>query len=209
MGITVGPSEEAVRISPLEAWGYRLKFEKFRPVYGLVGILRRDDALLLAGRWSPTGSGLGGSEKWSQPSIDFEHKIAEICHRVGREGWTFDSHKAGELYAQLSIEKATIEDELQELFPPWTVEEEFIPKVNNARLVRQGEPFIKKKEITFNPNSRKHIQYCLQQKYDWQPVDYTASGDAKIDETTLGVLRIKAKKAGQVIHAAKTHRPAR
>ena len=49
-------------------------------------------------------------------------------------------------------------------------------------------PFIKKKEITFNPNSRKHIQYCLQQKYDWQPVDYTFSGDAKIDKTTLGVL---------------------
>ena len=68
-------------------------------------------------------------EKWSQPSIDFEHKIAEICHRVRARGWTFDSHKAGELYAQLSIEKATIEDELQELFPPWTVEEEFIPKV--------------------------------------------------------------------------------
>ena len=92
-------------------------------------------------------------EKWSQQSIEFEHKIAEICHRVGRAGWTFDSHKAGELYGQLSIEKATIEDELRELFLPWTVEETFIPKVNNKRLgYKAGElPFIKKKEITFNP----------------------------------------------------------
>ena len=35
--------------------------------------------------------------------------------------------------------------------------------------LRQGEPFIKKREVTFNPNSRKHIQYCLQQKYNWKP----------------------------------------
>ena len=128
-------------------------------------------------------------EKWSQASIDFEHKIAEICHRVGNAGWTFDSHRAGELYGQLALEKSSIEDELRELFPPWIVEETFIPKVNNKRLgYKAGEPFIKQREIVFNPNSRRHIQHCLQQKYDWQPLEFTPSGDAKIDETTLGVL---------------------
>lgn len=176
----------------LEAWGYRLGYRK-----GDFGqstdwseyseeMMRYclQDTLVTHRLWTALAP-----EKWSQPSIDFEHKIAEICHRVGREGWTFDSHKAGALYAQLSIEKATIEDELQELFPPWTIEETFIPKVNNARLgYVKGEPFVKKKEITFNPNSRKHIQYCLQKKYDWKPLEFTFSGDAKIDETTLGAL---------------------
>lgn len=176
----------------LEAWGHRLGYHKGDFAKQTDWSTYSEDMLnyclqdtLVTHRlWTELSP-----EKWSQKSIEFEHKIAEICHRVGNVGWTFDGEKAGELYARLSLERTTIEDELQELFPAWTIEETFIPKVNNKKLgYVAGEPFIKKREVIFNPNSRKHIQYCLQQKYGWKPTEFTASGDAKIDETVLSRL---------------------
>ncbi len=130
------------------------------------------------------------SDTWSQKAIDFEHDVAAVCHEIGNRGWTFDIDKAAKLYGDLSQERSEIEERLHELFPAWTVEEEFIPKRNNKRLgYEEGVPFIKHKPITFNPNSRKHIEFCLRQKYNWKPKVFTAnSGDAKIDETTLSAL---------------------
>ena len=128
-------------------------------------------------------------QTWSQAAIRFEHDIAELCNRIGQAGWTFDTDKAAQLYASLSLEQSTIEEELQTLFPAWTIEDEFIPKVNNKKLgYVKGEPFIKQRVVEFNPNSRKHIEYCLRQKYNWQPKVFTPSGDAKIDESTLADL---------------------
>jgi len=127
--------------------------------------------------------------KYSQQAIDFEHRIAELCHRIGQAGWTFDISKAAELFVELSNEKLALESELQTLFPNWEIEEEFVPKVNNKKLgYVKGEPFMKRKEITFNPNSRKHIEFCLRQKYGWKPVVFTPQGDAQINEATLGTL---------------------
>ena len=76
------------------------------------------------------------------------------------------------------------------LFPPWTVTEEFVPKVNNAtRGYKKGEVFLKEKEITFNPNSRRHIEHCLREKYGWKPTVFTPSGEAKVDESILSKLK--------------------
>ena len=128
-------------------------------------------------------------EEYSQKAIEFEHDVAWICDDIGKFGWTFDVKKAAELYGQLSKERIELETDLQSLFPAWTIEEEFIPKVNNkSRGYVKGEPFIKTREVQFNPNSRKHIERCLRVKYDWKPSFFTPSGDAKIDETTLGEL---------------------
>ena len=127
-------------------------------------------------------------EKWSQKAIRFEHSIAEICHRIGTAGWTFNIEKAQALHAQLSAEKIQLEQELQGLFPPWFIETDFIPKVNNSKLgYVKGEVFTKRKQVDFNPNSRRHIEHCLRTKYDWQPKagEYNPSGDAKIDESVL------------------------
>ena len=77
-------------------------------------------------------------------------ELAEICHRIGRAGWTFDLPKAGELYAQLALEKQSIEEDLNDLFPAWTVEEEFIPKRNNKRLgYVEGEPFMNDRQMEY------------------------------------------------------------
>ena len=126
---------------------------------------------------------------WSQQSIEFEHRIAELCHRIGQAGWTFDEKGAEALLVDLSSQRADLEAELQTLFPNWEIEEEFVPKVNNSKLgYVKGEPFIKRKEIQFNPNSRKHVEFCLRQKYDWKPEKFTLQGDAQINEATLGKL---------------------
>ena len=84
--------------------------------------------------------------EFSQDAIAFEHRIAEICHRIGQAGWTFDNQAAAELYAQLVLERDTIEEELQTLFPDWIIETDFVPKVNNAKLgYEKGVPFTKQK----------------------------------------------------------------
>ena len=127
--------------------------------------------------------------KWSKESIELEHSLAEICHRIGNVGWTFDTKKAGALYAKLAKERGDLEEELKELFPAWVVETPFVPKVNNkSRGYVKGEVFMKTKTVEFNPGSRKHIEFCLREKYKWKPKVFTASGDAKIDETTLNSL---------------------
>lgn len=128
-------------------------------------------------------------EKWSKESITFEHEIAEVCNRIGSEGWTFDETKAGILYSKLAQKRADLEVELQNLFEPWEVHTPFVPKVNNKKLgYVKGEVFTKVRTIDFNPNSRKHIQFCLQKKYKWKPKKFTPSGDAQIDESILADL---------------------
>lgn len=126
---------------------------------------------------------------YSQEAIEFEHRIADLCHRIGQAGWNFDIDQASKLFTELSAEKLKIEKDLKTLFPNWEVEEEFIPKVNNQKLgYVKGEVFIKRKEIQFNPNSRKHIEFCLRRKYGWKPEKFTLQGDAQISEATLGTL---------------------
>ena len=56
-----------------------------------------------------------------------------------------------------------IEEELNDLFPAWIVEEEFVPKRNNKRLgYVEGEPFIKQREVKFNPNSTQAHRVLLE-----------------------------------------------
>ena len=127
--------------------------------------------------------------KFDQRAIDLEHKMAEVCYYIGNNGWTFDMSKAEKLYATLSKERHELNEQLYDLFPPWVVEEPFLPaRDNKTRGYKKGEVFIKKREVVFNPNSRPHIEHCLRQKYGWEPEVLTPSGKAQIDETTLGKL---------------------
>jgi DNA polymerase-1 len=59
---------------------------------------------------------------------------------------------------------------------------------NKSRGYVKGEVFTKVQVIEFNPNSRKHIHYCLVKKYGWKPKSFTPSGEAKVDETVLSQL---------------------
>ena len=140
------------------------------------------------------------AEDFSEESIELEHSLNEICYRIGNNGWYFDVEAASNLYAKLAQRRVTLESELATLFPNWIVETPFTPKVNNKNLgYVKGELFIKKKEIQFNPNSRKHIYKCLKDKYGWKPKKWTPSGEAKIDESVLITLPYpEAKKLAEM-----------
>jgi len=128
-------------------------------------------------------------EKVDDRCIELEHAMAEVCYYIGNNGWNFDMPKAEKLYATLSKERHELNEQLFDLFPPWIVEEPFVPARDNKTLgYKKGEVFIKKREVVFNPNSRPHIEHCLRQKYGWEPEILTPSGKAQIDETTLGKL---------------------
>ena len=126
------------------------------------------------------------SSKPSAVAVDMEHDAAFMCREIGSNGWTFNESKAIELYALLSQKRHTLEEELKELFPPWEVEEDFVPKRDNKTLgYKAGEVFVKRKTVYFNPNSRQHIHKSLVDKYKWKAKDWSPSGQAKIDETIL------------------------
>ena len=135
------------------------------------------------------------AQNFPEESLDLEHSLAHICLRIGNNGWTFDQEKATALYAELCQKRNDLLVGLDKLFPPWEVSEEFIPKSNNAsRGYVKGEVFIKTKIVEFNPGSRRHIEKCLRDKYNWKPSKFTATGHAQIDETTLGELNYEEAK---------------
>jgi len=151
----------------LEAWGYRLGEYK-------------GDYKGPWGTWSPemqeyceqdievTHELFRRIEKreWSERSIWLEHQVQFIVARQERHGFLFDKQAAAGLYATLVQRRAELLADLQDAFPPWTVETLFIPKVNNkTRGYVKGVPFIKKKTIQFNPASRQHISGRLKEKY--------------------------------------------
>jgi hypothetical protein len=127
--------------------------------------------------------------EFSEESIDLEHSMAQICQTIGNNGWTFNKTKAITLYSDLCQIRDDLQKDLDELFPPWEITEEFIPAKNNKTLgYVKGEIFIKRKQVEFNPGSRRHIEKCLRDKYKWKPTKFTGTGHAQIDETILGGL---------------------
>ena len=108
--------------------------------------------------------------KFSDESIRLEHDIHKICLKQTENGFPFDIRKASRLYAVLAEKRGVLQKELKKAFGNWTESETFIPKVNNkSRGYVKGEPFIKEKVITFNPNSRKHIAKRLHDIHGWKP----------------------------------------
>jgi len=125
----------------------------------------------------------------SPVAVDLEHELAEICFRIGNNGWTFDLGKAATLYAKLAGKRQELTKSLDTLFPPWQVAETFLPKRDNkTRGYIKDEPFEKTKMVEFNPSSRRHIEKCLRDKYDWKPQRFTGDGHAMIDDKILSAL---------------------
>lgn len=126
---------------------------------------------------------------YSVDAIQLEHDIHQILIHQEHDGFPFDEKKAQELFVVLNERRLEIEGELTERQPPWIEETEFIPKVNNKKLgYEKGVPFIKRKEIPFNPNSREHISRMLMEKHGWEPKVFTETGLPKVDEKVLSGL---------------------
>ena len=188
----------------LEAWGYRLGMMK--------GEYSSDFKARMGDDYEPGMEWL----EWSQEMQDYcvqdvevnhklwermratpldpraeklEHRFATILAAMERRGFGFDVDAAQKLYAELVTERLLIGRQLEEAFPPKEVTETFIPKVNNkTRGYVKGVPFTKRKMVEFNPSSRQMIADRLMEK-GWEPIEFTPSGQAKIDETILSRLK--------------------
>lgn len=174
----------------LEAWGYRLGFNKMEYTGGFeawsevmqeyceidVEVTDRLFKLIDAKQIDPR-------------AVELEHEVKFICVNMERAGFAFDREKAEKLTTKLLSRRAKLETELQQLFPPWEVHTPFTPKVNNAKLgYQKGVETIKVKKVVFNPGSRQHIENRLKKLRGWKPKEYTDSGQAKVDETVLAAL---------------------
>lgn len=126
---------------------------------------------------------------FSQRANILEHQVAHIVARQERAGFAFDGKAADKLSATLLKRRAEIEAELQDVFPPYEVKEEFIPKVNNKkRGYVKGEVTYKTHTVVFNPGSRRQIANRLIERHGWEPKEFTPDGSAKIDESVLDKL---------------------
>ena len=162
----------------LEAWGYRLGLQKrgFRPVYGLVGILRRDDALLLAGH---VGHPPALDSVSSREMVATKHRVRAQDRRDMSPRWARGldirqhtrpasfTHNCLSRNHRLRTSCASCSHLGMSKKPS------FRRSTTLGLATRQVSRLSRRRKSPSTRNSRKHIQYCLQQKYDWQPVDYT------------------------------------
>jgi DNA polymerase I-like protein with 3'-5' exonuclease and polymerase domains len=126
---------------------------------------------------------------FSDYCIELEHQVASIIFRQEQNGFGFDVEKALVLHQELIMRRMELEKELLTMFPPWTVKTPFMPKVNNkTRGYVKGEMTYKSQVIEFNPSSRMHIAKVLKEKHGWSPTEFTANGEAKVDDTVLAQL---------------------
>jgi hypothetical protein len=127
---------------------------------------------------------------------ELEQRVQHLIAMQVAYGFEFDVAAAEDLERILRGRKAELMDELREAFPPWYEPvkkkgeiEVFVPKANNRKLgYTKGVPLTKTKLVSFNPGSRVQIANRLRTLYEWQPIEFTDSGQPKVDETTLASL---------------------
>ena len=125
-------------------------------------------------------------KKYSEESIELEHRLAEIIYQQECNGFKFNTTKAQRLYSGLAAKRESLKQQLKDSFPDWEVRTPFIPKVNNKKLgYRKGIPTEKVQVIEFNPSSRDHVANRLINLRGWKPKQYTNDGKPKVDEDVL------------------------
>lgn len=140
-------------------------------------------------------------ENYSQDCLDLEHEFASIMTEQEYHGFSFDIQKAERLYAKLASEKLTLDDSLQEIFPPkeipmkshfWKAggqlyETKAAAKAAGFKPAQIEAGPNKIKRIPFNSGSRDQIAERLR-GLGWKPTQTTEGGKAKVDETILSGL---------------------
>jgi len=131
-------------------------------------------------------------QNYSPQSLELEHQVAWVMAKQERNGFVFDEKKAALLYRELSSKRTDIRAKLDGLFKPWIIAG---PLKTPARTVNYKDvtrasmvadcSFTPIKIVEFNPSSRAHIADRLMKVRGWKPKEFTKSGQAKVDETTL------------------------
>lgn len=136
------------------------------------------------------------SKGYPKEPLELETAVAWILALQERHGFLFDRAKAEDLLQKLMLRRAELEDQLRTVFRPWYEPERYkgepvvlVPKTDNRKLgYVKDAPLTKVVLQTFNPASRQMISSRMAALFGWKPVEFTPSGQAKVDETTLAGL---------------------
>lgn len=143
-----------------------------------------------------------------QAARDLENEVARIIALQTDHGWAFNEKAAEALAVELMKEKIDHERGLVATFGEFFVRDgvkDMVPKKTRrskaesidgaVRVYTEGAAYTKVKLVQFNPGSHAHIAMLLGRKYGWEPVDYTPTGQPKVDEEVLGQLPYPEVKA--------------
>ena len=109
----------------------------------------------------------------SPHAVQLEHSFALTLVLQELHGFRFDVEKAETLAGKLVADRAQLDDQLQEAFPP--IEEEYETPKKKVKKTRT---------ITFNPSSRVQIGQRFK-AMGWEPTEFTPDGRPRIDESVL------------------------
>jgi len=126
----------------------------------------------------------GELKDFSPQSIDIEHKVQYIVAQQERHGFKLDIPLCTEFISQLTTKLSTIEENLQDIFPPIITE----------RVSEKTGKKLKDHVEVFNPGSRDQIGRRLI-SLGWKPEKFTETGKPMVDEVILSKLSYPEAKA--------------
>jgi DNA polymerase-1 len=131
------------------------------------------------------------SKGYADQAMVLETQVASILSRQERYGFLFDEKAAASLYAKLVARKLEITSDVLKVFKPRYRKDgkTFTPKRDSKAHGYCAEAPITKVVLTdFNPDSRDHICEWLKAYYGWEPTEFTADGNPKVDDEVLSKL---------------------
>lgn len=126
--------------------------------------------------------------------VELEMRLAELMAQQEASGFRFDLSAAETVKARLQQEAEDIETQIKQtyLYVPGKV---FTPKRKNAsKGYHSGSPMTHL--LDFNPTSRQHIAWALQNFRGARFTKVTETGKPKVDEATLSEMRDVALSQG-------------
>ena len=131
--------------------------------------------------------------------VNLEMRMAEIMAQQEASGFRFDVAAAERVRAELNQEVTDLQAKIQTrfIYVPGKV---FTPKRKNGTKGHvAGAPFTKL--LDFNPTSRQHIAWALQNFRQARFTKLTASGKPQVDEAALSELRdIALQQGNELLH---------
>ncbi|MEK9894941.1 MAG: DNA polymerase [Burkholderiaceae bacterium] len=110
----------------------------------------------------------------SRESLELEYNVRRIIDAQERNGFALDMQKATILLSSLEDKSRRIENEFQEMYPPYPVQ----------RFSEKTGKQLKDKIVEFNPASRQQIAEKLMEA-GWKPEKFTEKGHPIVDEGVL------------------------
>ena len=183
----------------LESWGHRLGFKKGEfgkttdwSEYSLEMLKYCAQDVLVTARlfeFLTVFERLPGAPAMPLDAMLIESRVHGVLGEQERHGVRFDEEGAIRLVVDLQTEKASLTEQLQEIFPPQFISKgTFTPKRDNrSRCYAKGATLTRIELREFNPGSDQQVGERLQGS-GWFPGEFTPGGQPKVDESTLATL---------------------